>query len=484
LLICAKEVETATNETRTNVLNTAAVRMGRVIAAGWIKPSLVRERLFQAAKQCGLVADGGEQSVLETLDSGLLSGREQPHPPLVKSRRRSEDALSGGINVRWAGSKDWPRANWLVDDLIPENCVGLFVGESQAGKSFACISLAGSLAVGKPFFGKEIPAPRGTIYVCAEGLFSIGPRLKAEIRGSIQPYLAQKDKEGAGGDNIASRLPIAVLDDVPDLVQDDAVEWLIGTILAVAEDMRNRLGVPLGLVVIDTMISAIGIENLNDAISARQAVDVLHEIRRATGAVVLGVHHHGKKKSSGPTGSFAFTALPDFIVSVHKAGDDKGHVSERCVTLTKSRSGETGWRCDFDLTDVPIEEGENGRKKHCAFVDPLPEGSSDGASNDSGAHQGKGLTPLMTAFGETLVSGETIKIEDKVFKATRKDLLRVRFDELYEGPSSEANRKAFSRALEGAIAASTLAIKAVDGEDWVFAPNPVDGAEGETKDGS
>jgi hypothetical protein len=392
--------------------------------------------------------------------------------------------LSGGINVRWAGSKDWPRASWLVDDLIPEDSVGLFVGKSQAGKSFACISLAGSLAVGKPFFGKEIPAPHGTIYVCAEGLFSIGPRLEAEIRGSIQPYLAQKDKEAAEGDKIASRLPIAVLDDIPDLVRDDAVEWLIGTILAVAEDMRNRLGVPLGLVIIDTMISAIGIENLNDAIAARQAVDVLHEIRRATGAVVLGAHHLGKDASKGATGSFAFTALPDFIVSVHGAGDDKGHVSERCVTLTKSRSGETGWRCDFNLSDVLIDVSENGREKYCAFVDPLPEGSSDQASNDSGAHQGKGLTTLMTAFGETLESGETIKFEGKDFTATRKDLLRLRFDELYEGPSSEANSRAFRRALQAAVDATMLVINPVDGVDRVFAPNPIDGAESETKNGS
>jgi hypothetical protein len=409
---------------------------------------------------------------------------EHPHPPLVKSRRRSEDALSDGINVRWAGSKDWPTANWLVDDLIPEASVGLFVGESQAGKSFACISLAGSLAVGKPFFGKEIPAPRGTIYVCAEGLFSIGPRLKAEIRGSIQPYLAEKNDDATEGDNIASRLPIAVFDNVPDLVEDDAVETLIGKILAIAEDMRNRLGVPLGLVVIDTMISAIGIENLNDAISARQAVDVLKKIQRATGAVVLGVHHHGKKKSSGPTGSFAFTALPDFIVSVHRAVDENEQVRRRWITTTKSPSGETGWCCDFDLTDVLIDVSENGREKYCAFVDPLPEGGSDEPSNDSGAHQGKGLTALMTALGETLESGETIKFEGKVFKATRKDLLRVRFDELYEGPSSEANRRAFGRALQVAIAASMLVIRPVDGVAWVFAPNPLDGAESETKDGS
>jgi hypothetical protein len=258
---------------------------------------------------------------------------------------------------------------------------------------------------------------------------------------------------------------------------------LIGKILAIAEDMGNRFGVPLGLVIIDTMISAIGIENLNDAISARQAVDVLKKIQRATGAVVLGVHHHGKKTSSGPTGSFAFTALPDFIVSVHGAADDKGLVSERCVTLTKSRSGETGWRCGFDLTDVLIDAGENGRKKRCAFVDPLPEGSSDEAPNDSGAHQGKGLTTLMTAFGEVLESGETIKIDDKAFKATRKDLLRLRFDELYEGPSSEANSRAFRRALQAAIAASLLVIKTVDGEDWVFAPNPTDGAGSEARDG-
>jgi hypothetical protein len=90
----------------------------------------------------------------------------------------------------------------------------------------------------------------------------------------------------------------------------------------------------------------------------------------------------------------------------------------------------------------------------------------------------------MTALGETLESGETIKFEGKVFKATRKDLLRVRFDELYEGPSSEANRRAFGRALQVAIAASMLVIRPVDGVAWVFAPNPLDGAESETKDGS
>jgi hypothetical protein len=67
---------------------------------------------------------------------------------------------------------------------------------------------------------------------------------------------------------------------------------------------------------------------------------------------------------------------------------------------------------------------------------------------------------------------------------TRKELLRGRFDELYEGPSSDANRKAFRRALQAAIAASMLIIKPVDGVDWVFAPNPVDGAESQTKDGS
>ena len=218
------------------------------------------------------------------------------------------------------------------------------------------------------------------------------------------------------------------------------MEWLIGTILAVAEDMRNRLGVPLGLVIIDTMISAIGIENLNDAISARQAVDVLQEIQRATGAVVLGVHHHGKKKSSGPTGSFAFTALPDFIVSVHRAGDDKGHVSERCMTLTKSRSGETGWCCDFDLTDVLIEWVKTDARSIAHSSIRSRKEAPMRRLMIAAPDQGKGLTTLMTAFGETLESGETIKIEDKVFKATRKDLLRLRFDELYEGLAQRLDR--------------------------------------------
>ena len=106
------------------------------------------------------------------------------------------------ITVLWPGrSKDWPVAKWLIDDMIPEHTTGLIVGESGAGKTFVALHLAGSLAVGKPFFGKKINARGGTVYVCAEGSFSIHDRLRAEFSGSISPHL--KSDAGRGRNRIS-----------------------------------------------------------------------------------------------------------------------------------------------------------------------------------------------------------------------------------------------------------------------------------------
>jgi AAA domain/Bifunctional DNA primase/polymerase, N-terminal len=468
---CARELENAPEGERNNTLNAISYRMARMSAAGWINRGSVMERLGGAAKKCGLLAEDGPERVAETLKSGWGAGLEHPHPPLRPKARPFVGASTDPIVVRWAGSKDWPAPKWLVKDLIPDNSVGLIVGESQAGKSFVSVSLAGALAVGKPFFGEDIKERGGTVYVGAEASLTIGERLRAEFRGSIKPYL--EGQRGDDADIDLSMLPIAVLDNVPDLANHDGVENLIGAILAIAEEMREKYSVPLRLVIVDTMVAAFGLEDWNSAAEARSAISALKKLAQATGAVVIGVHHHGKDKSRGATGSFVFGAAPDFVLTVHRKADEDGVAKRRWVALTKARSRETGWSCDFELRGEVVGGDEWGDPVYCPFVVPQ-QGAKRVTDLTQSKRGSRHVAGLRRALEETLAaSGKTISFADCTYKAIPKPLVRQKFDAFYGGNSDDSNRKAFSRALKALIQNSEIAIRQKDGNDWLCQLRPV-----------
>jgi hypothetical protein len=59
-------------------LNNAAMRLGHMVAAGWIGRTTVEGRLLDAAAACGLVKDDGAHSVRATIKSGLDAGEKEP----------------------------------------------------------------------------------------------------------------------------------------------------------------------------------------------------------------------------------------------------------------------------------------------------------------------------------------------------------------------------------------------------------------------
>ena len=76
---CAKLAAMPKDSGRNNALNTAAFSLFQLVAGG--EPddeNEVREKLYNAAEDCGLVADDGAASVLATIESGAKAGRAQP----------------------------------------------------------------------------------------------------------------------------------------------------------------------------------------------------------------------------------------------------------------------------------------------------------------------------------------------------------------------------------------------------------------------
>jgi len=470
---CVEELENADKGGRNNLLNTVAYRMGRLIGAGWIDRGAVIRSLGEAAKVCGLADEDGLEPVFLTIKSGLEAGIKKPHDPLGQKVKKARAASSGEITLNWPGSTDWSEMKWLVDDLIPENAFGMIVGESGAGKTFVALHLAASLAVGKPFFGKKITSPGGTAYVCAEGEFSIQQRLAADFSGNINPYL--KADEADHKKMRLADLPIAILGNIPNLADPDALDKLIGMIDFATYHMKEKCGMPLRLVIVDTMLAGIGIEDLNNAARAQDAMNVLKKISQVTGAVAIGVHHHGKDSSRGPAGSYAFTAAADFILSVHRDANTGGNVKRRWVATTKSRAGETGWSCDFGLTRELVDVKEDGEETFCAFVQPLLEKASiEGGDDGKAAPENKASSALKKALGDALKTNNVVECDDGKFRGISKSLLRRGFDQHYGSESVEANRKAFARALKTAVQESAVVIKLKDRKEWVCLPTPVE----------
>jgi hypothetical protein len=73
-----KAVAAAQPGTRNDALNTAAFNLFQIVAGGGLDEQEVRDRLFEAAQICGLVADDGAASVWATVNSAAQAARAQP----------------------------------------------------------------------------------------------------------------------------------------------------------------------------------------------------------------------------------------------------------------------------------------------------------------------------------------------------------------------------------------------------------------------
>jgi hypothetical protein len=132
--LCAKLAGVAPNTGRNIELNNAALRLGHMVAAGWISRATVEGRLFGAATACGLLKDDGAHSIRATLKSGLDAGEKEPAIPLqdraappaaapVDERPKLEHNLNGHHAVKGTNTDDAPAglAEWDFgeDTTIP-----------------------------------------------------------------------------------------------------------------------------------------------------------------------------------------------------------------------------------------------------------------------------------------------------------------------------------------------------------------------------
>jgi hypothetical protein len=227
-----------------------------------------------------------EQAVTEALSRLLV-------------RREAERRLSGFEAVRTdfhqvalddAGMAALPQPVPLIDGWLDRDILARVNGPSGHGKSFVVLDMAACVSTGLAWHGRSVERVR-VCYIVAEGARGTAARARA--------WCERHDVESTG------------ITFLPRPVQIGGPEW--PALVAYCTEQQ------FGLVILDTQArSTVGLDE-NDATEMGQAVAGLDEIRAATGACAMLVHHRGARGDHG-RGSTAVRGAMDVELDVSRQG--------------------------------------------------------------------------------------------------------------------------------------------------------------------
>jgi hypothetical protein len=136
-----------------------------------------------------------------------------------------------------------PLKSWLIKRLMSTVGHGLLSGQWGTGKTFLALELDSSVMTGQPFVGHMIKRQCGVLFLAAEGADEVRIRLEALVLEKC-------------GD--MPRAPFRWYETVPTLLQPGAADKLIAMGRQAHASLQAEFGLPLGLIIIDTVAAAAG----------------------------------------------------------------------------------------------------------------------------------------------------------------------------------------------------------------------------------
>ncbi|WP_425050752.1 AAA family ATPase [Psychromarinibacter sp. S121] len=339
-----KNVANAEKGTRNNTLNTAALKLGHKVAAGYLYEGDVLTALFGAAIECGLAQEDNAEAVFATIRSGLSAGMREPEHP--RDRTVFQTSRKGSTMVQPDATRDSrfysaatlkgksvPPRQWLVDGLVPDKTVTLFSGDGGTGKSLLALQLAVAVVAGTGWIGKAV-SNGGAIFLSAEDDDD-------ELHRRTDDILRA---EGRSYDDL-SGLTLRSLAGEDALLAVETKIALTKSELFAELDARAADEAP-ALIVIDTLADVYP-ANENDRAKVRQFVGILRglAIKRRCAVVLLG-HPSltGLSSGSGASGSTAWNNSVRSRLYLSRIADSgfEPDPDARVLSTKKANYGRTG----------------------------------------------------------------------------------------------------------------------------------------------
>lgn len=166
---------------------------------------------------------------------------------------------------------------YTIRGLLTAGSVTMLTGNSDAGKSPLALDMAVAVARGRAWNGMR--TRQGVVlHISTEGKATLEARM-----------LAQRMEHGITPDD-----PLAFVSVSLNLVEGPDTKRVI----VAAQQLAERFGLPVGMVVIDTMSHVLGGGDESDPTVTRPLVKNLQRIASETGASVVIVHHPTKDETS------------------------------------------------------------------------------------------------------------------------------------------------------------------------------------------
>lgn len=224
--------------------------------------------------------------------------------------------------VEWHGEAKSFETTWLVKNLLPEIGTVLLAGQWGMFKTFTALDLISSLITGRPFAGHRIMRRGGALIFAPEGAYTFPKRLDG-----LSSY--GKLPEG--------QQPIAWTASCPALLAPGALTEMVKVAREIEQQIQEKWGVSLALIVVDTLASAAGFKDESSAAEGQAALNLLNELAKTMKTCVVAIDHFGKTIETGTRGSSAKEAAADAVLALIGKRTLSGKVSDCRMAIRKLR---------------------------------------------------------------------------------------------------------------------------------------------------
>jgi hypothetical protein len=276
---------------------------------------------------------------------------DEEEPPGDEPDHDEADQQDSKLPLLYAHGDPDPRPvrSWLVKHLFPQIGHGLISGQWGTYKTFVTFDLAACVMTGQPFLNRRISRQSGVLFVAAEGAGEVRLRINAVVREKCA----------------MQRAPFRWYEVAPTLLQRGAVDTLVAMAKRAETSLQQEFGLPLGLVIIDTIAASAGYNEAgaeNDNAVGQAVMNVLAQVAEQMKCCVLGVDHFGKNISAGTRGGSAKESSAEVVLAVLGERDPGGRVANTRVALRKVRGAQQGEEFYFMVRRVedpePDEDGD------------------------------------------------------------------------------------------------------------------------------
>jgi hypothetical protein len=391
----------------------------------------------------------------------------------AKPKRGRANATAGETSaeiltkVFWHGEVDYRASRpYLVQNVIPEVGHGLESGQWGTFKTFAAFDLAHSCMSGEPFLGYEIMRRGGVLFIALEGTDEVPIRLQAVIedRGKI---------EGPA--------PFAWIETCPPLISKNAGDVLCKIAETVAKELKQKFGVPLVLIVIDTLIAGSGYTKdgqESDAAAGQAIMNTLRDVARRMQCFVIAIDHFGKAIETGTRGTSAKEGSADVVLAMLGDKSITGEITNTRLALRKRRGGPNGEEHPFTVRSVDMGPDEHGKLMTTLVIDWGTAQTPQAAATKE--RWSKSLRLLRQVLMNILADhgkDQRPYADGPTVRACDLDIVRQEFYRQYpaEGDEKEkahTRRQAFYRAIKAAQQQGLIAYREVNGAQLIWLTKP------------